>query len=181
MGPGTADLPPRLERGHASDTGSAFREAVWPPPVDNARYESPLAESRAIDLSDIIDSVMGPQAAHEVPRPWVGSSHSVSGGGHTRNSSDSSFGSEGRSGAANESQIALLEAAGLATPRSQGTAVPTTADGSPKAWIQRSPLRPQTPSSQNQAQTQTLQTPSGHQSQDQERRESAGSESVYSR
>ncbi|EIW75012.1 hypothetical protein CONPUDRAFT_169869 [Coniophora puteana RWD-64-598 SS2] len=201
MGADTAQLPPRLERARASDSGSAFREAVWPPPTDNARYEGPLAASRAIDLSEIIDTVMGPggggggagqqQHAHEVPQPWVGeSAHSMretvpGGSTHTRNQSSVSFGSGG-----NESQIALLEAAGLSTPRpttptargGQGGAGPATQDGSPKAWIQRSPLRALTPTSQNQTGPQ-----SRRQSQDQggqgegNRASAADSASVYSR
>ncbi|KIK11005.1 hypothetical protein PISMIDRAFT_78005, partial [Pisolithus microcarpus 441] len=42
-----------------SETGSMFREEVWPPPNERSRLIDPLARSHEIDLSSIVDDVMG--------------------------------------------------------------------------------------------------------------------------
>jgi hypothetical protein len=52
---------PRLFRARASESGSIFQEAVWPPPAESSRLVDPLlANSSQVRLSGIIDGVMGP-------------------------------------------------------------------------------------------------------------------------
>ncbi|KAI5993218.1 hypothetical protein EDD15DRAFT_924483 [Pisolithus albus] len=59
-GPSTTTL-------HRSETGSMFREEVWPPPNERSRLIDPLARSHEIDLSSIVDDVMGAPTAPEPP------------------------------------------------------------------------------------------------------------------
>ncbi|PIL22949.1 hypothetical protein GSI_15645 [Ganoderma sinense ZZ0214-1] len=52
--------PPHL-LGMRSESGSIFREAVWPPPSENSTLVDPLrVAGSAVDLSRIVDDVMGP-------------------------------------------------------------------------------------------------------------------------
>lgn len=57
-----------LFRPRASDTGSIFREEVWPPPTGDTRFVDPfmggVRRSRDVDLGSIVDDVMGPSGAH---------------------------------------------------------------------------------------------------------------------
>ncbi|KAF9218648.1 hypothetical protein BS17DRAFT_811579 [Gyrodon lividus] len=113
-----------IARGAASrgsETGSVFREDVWPPPNESSRLIDPLAHSAGIDLRRIVDDVMGPSpGAGHFSQQSISSVHRGEaygpGGGrgevgeHSRNWS-------------NGSQVALLEAAGLAGPVS----IPSTA------------------------------------------------------
>ena len=56
------DQTPRLLRPRASDTGSIFREeGIWPPPNDSSRLVDPILAGSHINLSGIIDDVMGGQ------------------------------------------------------------------------------------------------------------------------
>lgn len=48
-------LPPR-----GSETGSIFREEVWPPPSTGSRLQDPLLAASNVDLTSIVDAVMGP-------------------------------------------------------------------------------------------------------------------------
>ena len=51
---------PRLLRPRASDTGSIFHEdGIWPPPSDGSRLVDPILAGSHINLSGIIDDVMG--------------------------------------------------------------------------------------------------------------------------
>lgn len=44
----------------ASESGSIFREAVWPPPGERSRFVDPLLSSSSqVDLGRIVDDVMG--------------------------------------------------------------------------------------------------------------------------
>lgn len=56
------ELPPRLLRARASESGSIFEESVWPPPAPGSRLRDPLAADAAgaDDLGSIVDRVMGP-------------------------------------------------------------------------------------------------------------------------
>ncbi|THH16721.1 hypothetical protein EW146_g3983 [Bondarzewia mesenterica] len=66
------ELPPRLFRARASESGSIFQEAVWPPPGAGSRLRDPLTgPSSKVDLSGIVDGVMGPSSSP--PRPSSGS------------------------------------------------------------------------------------------------------------
>ena len=59
----SADQSPRLLRPRGSDTGSIFHEGgIWPPPSDNSRLVDPILASSNINLSNIIDDVMGSSA-----------------------------------------------------------------------------------------------------------------------
>ena len=52
---------PRLLRSRGSGTGSIFHEGVWPPPGEHSRLVDPLIQaSSQVDLSTIVDDVMGP-------------------------------------------------------------------------------------------------------------------------
>jgi len=56
----SADHTPRLLRPRASDTGSIFHEGgIWPPPSDSSRLVDPILAGSHINLSNIIDDVMG--------------------------------------------------------------------------------------------------------------------------
>ncbi|KAJ7088127.1 hypothetical protein C8R44DRAFT_861706 [Mycena epipterygia] len=52
-------LPPFLFPSRASDSGSAFREEVWPPPREESVFIDPLLHAPAGDLSRIITDIMG--------------------------------------------------------------------------------------------------------------------------
>ena len=52
---------PSLIRSRASETGSIFREEVWPPPGEESRFVDPIQKrSSQVDLSRIVNDVMGP-------------------------------------------------------------------------------------------------------------------------
>ena len=54
------DQSPRLLRPRASETGSIFHEGgIWPPPSDSSRLVDPILAGSHINLSNIIDDVMG--------------------------------------------------------------------------------------------------------------------------
>ena len=56
----SVDQSPRLLRPRASETGSIFHEGgIWPPPGDGSRLVDPILASSDINLSNIIDDVMG--------------------------------------------------------------------------------------------------------------------------
>ena len=56
----SVDQSPRLLRPRASDTGSIFHEGgIWPPPSDGSRLVDPILASSNINLSHIVDDVMG--------------------------------------------------------------------------------------------------------------------------
>ncbi|KAI0712664.1 hypothetical protein C8Q76DRAFT_735474 [Earliella scabrosa] len=63
-----ASLPPGAAAPHLlgmrSETGSIFRESVWPPPGQPSVLVDPIVNaSNSVDLSRIIDDVMGPSTA----------------------------------------------------------------------------------------------------------------------
>ncbi|EJF56655.1 hypothetical protein DICSQDRAFT_150308 [Dichomitus squalens LYAD-421 SS1] len=62
--PNTGGLPPGAAVPHLlgmrAETGSIFREAVWPPPGQTSNFVDPLKAASSVDLSKIIDDVMGP-------------------------------------------------------------------------------------------------------------------------
>ncbi|KIK77132.1 hypothetical protein PAXRUDRAFT_835101 [Paxillus rubicundulus Ve08.2h10] len=106
----------------SSETGSVFREDVWPPPSESSRLTDPLAQSMSIDLQRIVDDVMGPstEAAHF-------SQHSIS--SSRRGSADEYDGGRGELGEhsrtwSNGSQVALLGAAGLDSPAGASSTAP---------------------------------------------------------
>lgn len=53
------EAPPRILRPVASKTGSYFQEAVWPPPGEGSRLSDPLMAASHVDLTNIVDEVMG--------------------------------------------------------------------------------------------------------------------------
>ncbi|KDQ51200.1 hypothetical protein JAAARDRAFT_534780 [Jaapia argillacea MUCL 33604] len=56
------DSSPSLMR-HRADTGSIFHEGVWPPPGAPSRFVDPLLSgSSRVELTGIVDGVMGPSA-----------------------------------------------------------------------------------------------------------------------
>jgi hypothetical protein len=57
---------PSLFRARASDSGSLFHEeGVWPPPAPGSRFVDPFMKSSSeIDLSNIVDGVMGENASY---------------------------------------------------------------------------------------------------------------------
>ncbi|OCH91616.1 hypothetical protein OBBRIDRAFT_834059 [Obba rivulosa] len=62
--PGPAPAPGPLFPLRASESGSIFREAVWPPPGEASKLVDPLvAGSSQVDLGRIVDDVMGPRGA----------------------------------------------------------------------------------------------------------------------
>ncbi|KIN98826.1 hypothetical protein M404DRAFT_156794 [Pisolithus tinctorius Marx 270] len=48
---------------HRSESGSMFREDVWPPPNERSRLIDPLSSSQEIELGSIVNDVMGPPTA----------------------------------------------------------------------------------------------------------------------
>ncbi|KAJ7461153.1 hypothetical protein FB451DRAFT_1498353 [Mycena latifolia] len=61
-------LPPFLFPRRASDSGSAFREEVWPPPRQESVFVDPLLHAPAEDLSRIVTDIMGqPTGAFSAP------------------------------------------------------------------------------------------------------------------
>ncbi|KIJ93145.1 hypothetical protein K443DRAFT_13083 [Laccaria amethystina LaAM-08-1] len=75
---------PSLIRSRASETGSIFREEVWPPPGEESRFVDPIERrSSQVDLSRIVNDVMGPPvmvSTHDRDRTYttVSSAHSNS-------------------------------------------------------------------------------------------------------
>ncbi|KAJ6574386.1 hypothetical protein B0H19DRAFT_603307 [Mycena capillaripes] len=51
--------PPFLFPSRASDSGSAFREEVWPPPRQESVFVDPLLHAPADDLTRIVTDIMG--------------------------------------------------------------------------------------------------------------------------
>ena len=89
------------------ETGSAFREDVWPPPNEGTRLMDPFARDPLdMDLSRIVDDVMGPSATavhfsdRSVSSVYRNSVAETEGAVHSRTVS-------------NASNAALLDAAGL--------------------------------------------------------------------
>ncbi|KAF7795306.1 hypothetical protein EIP86_006461 [Pleurotus ostreatoroseus] len=88
---------PHLLGLRASESGSIFREAVWPPPGDQSRLVDPLvAGSNAVDLGRIVGDVMGPNSPNMQPgqrasqsslQPSVAIATGVGSGAHSRQSS----------------------------------------------------------------------------------------------
>jgi len=63
---GSVDQTPRLLRPRASDTGSIFHEGgIWPPPSDSSRLVDPILAGSHINLSNIVDDVMGGSAGQQ--------------------------------------------------------------------------------------------------------------------
>lgn len=88
---------PHLLGLRASESGSIFHEAVWPPPGDQSRLVDPLvAGSTSVDLGRIIGDVMGPSgsrgpphqtAAHTGHPPSAAVATGVGAGAHARQTS----------------------------------------------------------------------------------------------
>ena len=63
---GSTNQSPRLLRPRASDTGSIFHEeGIWPPPSDGSRLVDPILAGSHINLSNIVDNVMGNSIGHQ--------------------------------------------------------------------------------------------------------------------
>ncbi|TFK37254.1 hypothetical protein BDQ12DRAFT_713624 [Crucibulum laeve] len=62
--PTVLTAPPPLFRARASDSGSIFREEVWPPPGEESKFVDPFIDgvkaSSQVDLGRVVDDVMGP-------------------------------------------------------------------------------------------------------------------------
>jgi len=68
----SSSSPPRLLRARASESGSIFQEAVWPPPA--SQLMDPLTSaSQSVDLARVVTDVMGPQAAAHETGPLLSS------------------------------------------------------------------------------------------------------------
>ena len=65
--------PPRLLRPRTSGSGSVFEEHVWPPPREGLR--DPLMAASSVDLTSVVEEVMGP--SQDDPSPMPGSVVSV--------------------------------------------------------------------------------------------------------
>lgn len=62
----SADQSPRLLRPRASETGSIFHEGgIWPPPGDGSKLVDPILAGSNINLSHIVDDVMGSSAGQQ--------------------------------------------------------------------------------------------------------------------
>ncbi|GJJ07489.1 hypothetical protein Clacol_001691 [Clathrus columnatus] len=59
-GPSQQPTLPSLLPARGSESGSIFREEVWPPPSSGSRLQDPLLAASRIDLNYIVDAVMGP-------------------------------------------------------------------------------------------------------------------------
>ena len=82
----SVDHSPRLLRPRASETGSIFHEGgIWPPPGDGSKLVDPILAGSNINLSNIIDDVMGSSTGQQniasgsnvVLRPRGGSGDTV--------------------------------------------------------------------------------------------------------
>ncbi|KAF9652623.1 hypothetical protein BDM02DRAFT_3126366 [Thelephora ganbajun] len=63
---GSTEQSPRLLRPRGSDTGSIFHEGgIWPPPGDSSRLVDPILSGSHINLSNIVDDVMGHSARQQ--------------------------------------------------------------------------------------------------------------------
>ncbi|KAF9233604.1 hypothetical protein BU15DRAFT_13211, partial [Melanogaster broomeanus] len=99
----------------SSPVTSIFREDVWPPPSESSRLMDPISHTGDIDLSRIVDDVMGPSAAavhfsqQSISSSYRSSAYSSDGG---RGEADQVHARKWSDG----SQMSLLEAAGLAGP-----------------------------------------------------------------
>jgi len=89
------DDQPRLLRARATESGSIFHEGVWPPPGHS--LVDPIMAASEVDLSSIVDSVMGndsPDRRHQMD--GLGSGEHIRGG--FNQSSGSGSGSDGSGG-----------------------------------------------------------------------------------
>lgn len=68
---GSPNTSPHLATLRASESGSIFREDVWPPPGEASRFVDPiLATSSQVNLGRIVEDVMGGNAnARRTPSP----------------------------------------------------------------------------------------------------------------
>ena len=55
---------PQLLRPRGLETGSIFHEGVWPPPGERSRLEDPLLVGSTVDLTSIVDDIMGAGDQH---------------------------------------------------------------------------------------------------------------------
>ncbi|KAH8091830.1 hypothetical protein BXZ70DRAFT_471694 [Cristinia sonorae] len=64
-------ISPHIMGLRASESGSIFREAVWPPPGEASRFVDPMLQgSSQVNLTKIVDDVMGPSPTEsEGPKP----------------------------------------------------------------------------------------------------------------
>ncbi|KZT24626.1 hypothetical protein NEOLEDRAFT_1178995 [Neolentinus lepideus HHB14362 ss-1] len=136
------DSGPSLMRPR-QETGSLFHEAVWPPPSGGGRFIDPLvAGSSNVDLSGIVDNVMGPSSGQHMgggvhaSEVSLDSYYPPSSGGHARDGSTSS-------------QTGLLETShGFTTPpyrssplAASSVSVDTGGLNPKKNWLDRSPKK----------------------------------------
>lgn len=67
----THSSAPSLFRARGAETGSVFREQVWPPPGEGSQFVDPFVGdvrgASAADLSKIVDDVMGPSMSAGLP------------------------------------------------------------------------------------------------------------------
>lgn len=140
----------------ASESGSIFREAVWPPPGEQSRFVDPLLNaSSQVDLGRIVDDVMGSTPVGSRPSSFAAAMHqqaSSSVTSHTRLDTNESSSDDHRRHSRATSQTGLLpnrSESPLTPPRgpplfvtnaSPGSPPPTMASPvtSPKNWLERS-------------------------------------------
>ena len=140
---------PHLATMRASESGSIFREDVWPPPGEGSRFVDPiLSTSSQVNLGRIVDDVMGPNARRTpspLPQPHPPSYHLRSG----------SFGSDPfraapspsvsshqpRSSMMSDNDPVPVTPPKLFVTNPNSTTSPTSPPTSPKPknWLERSP------------------------------------------
>jgi len=93
---GSVDHSPRLLRPRASDTGSIFHEGgLWPPPSGGSKLVDPILAGSHINLSNIVDDVMGSSAGQQNNASGSNAVIRPRGGDRTTNGDASTIHSEG--------------------------------------------------------------------------------------
>lgn len=140
----------------ASESGSIFREAVWPPPSERSRFVDPLLSSSSqVDLARIVDDVMGSSAPlGSRPSSFGLAMHHQAGSSlttfsHSRYDTTESSSEDHRRHSRATSQTGLLpdrSESPLSPPRGPPLFVanaspssPVSPVTSPKNWLERSP------------------------------------------
>ncbi|KAK7676807.1 hypothetical protein QCA50_020213 [Cerrena zonata] len=149
MASSSANTSPHLATLRASESGSIFREDVWPPPGEASRFVDPiLATSSQVNLGGIVEDVMGEhnrRTPSPLPQPRPPSYHLRSGSFGSdpfrATPSPSVHSHQPRNSMIDDSDPALITPPKLFVTNPNSTTSPTSPSptSKPRNWLERSP------------------------------------------